>query len=114
MNHDNIQNAAITNWVLDKGEDGMFFYTLSKYWSKHHNQEDWEVCNNIECFLECRSYTGPAPRTRNEYKCKLTWSQYVHTLYTLENSGPEVTHNHIERKRASWDHLPSSATSLSS
>jgi len=110
--NNNILNAKITNWVTDMGEDGMFFYTLTKYWSKHHNQEDWDVCNDIEVFLECRSYTGPAPRTRNEYKYRLTWSQYVHTLYTVESSGPEVVHHHIERKRASWDILPSSVTSL--
>jgi hypothetical protein len=107
----NIQNATITNWVTDLGEDGMYFYTLAKYWTKHHNQEDWDVQNNLEVFLECRSYTGPAPRTRNEYKIKLTWTQYVHTLYTLENSGPEVAHNHIERKRASWDTIAPSVTS---
>ena len=107
----NIQNAAITNWVADLGEDGMYFYTLAKYWTKHHNQEDWEVQNDLEVFLECRSYTGPAPRTRNEYKIKLTGSQYAYTLYTLENSGPEVVHNHIERKRASWDTIALSVTS---
>jgi hypothetical protein len=112
--HPTIQNATITNWVTDLGEDGMYFYTLTKYWSKHHNQEDWDVQNDLEVFLECRSYTGPAPRTRNEYKFKLTHTQYIHTLYTLENSGPEVVHNHIERKRASWDTIPTSVTLTSS
>ena len=102
MSRDNIQNATITNWVVDLGEDGMYFYTLAKYWTKHHKQEDWDVCNNLEVFLECRSYTGPAPRTRNEYKYKLTWAQYVKVLYTVESAGPEVVHNYIERSRGSW------------
>lgn len=108
--HPTISNAAITNWVTDLGEDGMFFYTLAKYWTKHHNQEDWETEGDLEVFLECRSYTGPAPRTRNEYKIKLTISQYAYLLYTVENSGPEVAHNYIERKRASWDTPSLSAT----
>ena len=100
--HPTIQNAAITNWVTDLGENGMFFYTLAKYWTKHHNQPDWDVENDTEVFLECRSYTGPAPRTRNEYKIQLTYGQYSLSLYQVENNGPEVAHNYIERMRPSW------------
>ena len=98
----NIQNAIITNWVTDLGKDGMYFYTLAKYWTKHHNQEDWDVEGDTEVFLECRSYTGPAPRTREEYKIQLTYGQYALTLYDVENNGPEVAHNYIERMRPSW------------
>ena len=100
--HPTIQNAAITNWVTDLGKDGMFFYTLAKYWTKHHYQEDWEIEGNLEVFLECRSYTGPAPRTLDEYKIQLTNSRYALTLYAVENGGPEVAHNYIERMRPSW------------
>lgn len=94
-----IQNAAITNWITDA--DGMYFYTLAKYWTKHHNQEDWEIENDLEVFLECRSYVGPS-RTRSEYKIKLTIAQYAYLLCVVENSGPEVAHNYIERNRAAW------------
>jgi hypothetical protein len=104
-----IHNAAITNWVTDLGKDGISFYTLAKYWTKHHNQEDWEIEGDLEFFLECRSYTGPAPQTRNEYKIQLTCGQYAYLLYTVENSGPVVVHNYIERKRPSWLDTPSTS-----
>ncbi len=108
--HPTIQNATITNWVTDLGEGGMYFYTLAKYFTKHHNQADWDVENDTEVFLECRSYTGPAPRTRNEYKIQLTYGQYSLSLYQVENNGPEVAHNYIERVRPSWDTSSLSAT----
>jgi hypothetical protein len=107
--HPNISNAALTNWVTDIGEDGMFFYTLAKYWTKHHNQEDWEIEGDPEFFLECRSYTGPAPRTRDEYKIKFTCGQYAYLLFVVENSGPKIAHNHIERMRPTWLATPSTS-----
>ena len=104
-----IHNAAITNWVSDLGKDGVFFYTLAKYWTKRHNQEDWEIEGDLEVFLECRSYTGPAPSTRNEYKYVLTYGQYANLLYTVENKGPDASHTLIERTKATWAATPSTS-----
>lgn len=103
-------NAAITNWIAGSGED-VFFYTLAKYWvaSTAYVPQEWEAEDNLELFLEVRTYTG-APRVRSEYKYVLTPSQYALTMHEIAFNGPEAARLHIERLRPSWATPSRSAT----
>ena len=103
MNH-NVHHCAITNFTTDQKNDGMFFYTLAKYWMENHERpvQAWEADEGQEFYLEARSYVGPAPCRCEERKYVLTPSQYSLLLFEVAVNGPEASHTYIERNRPSW------------
>lgn len=108
----NTHNASITNFVADRGSDGMFFYTLAKYWIENHERpvRAWEADENQEFHLEVRSYKGPAPAVCTERKYTLTPPQYAMLLFEVSAHGPDAAHTYITGEVSSW----TAATSTSS